>query len=354
METKNTKFFKQKLSTLVFLVLFVSVILFVSVSVSGFIANLFADIGILPHIVDANRIRFGFMFTVIISVLIGTIIATLGGSYLLRPLSRLDEATKEVASGNFNVCVKIEGSKEIALLAENFNEMVLKLASVEALRADFVNTVSHEFKTPIASIKGFACLLKKNDITQEQRDEYLEIILSESERLTRLSGNILLLSKLESTVNCNEKYEFYLDEQIRKTILLLEPQMQQKKLDVNIALEKTRVVANEEMLRHLWVNLLDNAIKFSHYEGKIDVVLKQDEGKTLVTISDTGIGMDAEVKKRIFEKFYQSDRSRATEGNGLGLSLVKRILELEGGKIDVDSAPGIGTSFTVYLTNVQS
>jgi len=348
------KSFSRKLSTLLFLVFFVSVTLLVSVSVSGFIASFFATVGVLPPIIEENQIRYGFMFTAMISVFIGTVMATLGGNYLLRPLSRLDEATKKIASGNFDVRVETRGSKEIVRLAESFNEMARELASVEMLRSDFVSTVSHEFKTPLASIKGFANMLKKNDITQEQRDEYLDIILSESERLARLSGNVLLLSKLESAVNSKEKSKFSLDEQIRRILLVLEPQIQRKKLDVNATFQKINIVANEEMLRHLWLNLLDNAIKFSYYGGRVDIALKRDGNNSVVTVSDTGIGMSEDVKKHMFEKFYQSDQSRAAEGNGLGLSLVKRILELENGKIAIDSEPGKGTCFTVSLPSQQT
>jgi len=296
-----------------------------------------------------GRIFVPLIFLLLISLFIGTVLAILGGERLLRPLRNLTEATKEVASGNFDVRVETGGSHELSRLATSFNEMARELSSIETLRSDFISTISHEFKTPIVSIRGFARRLKKNALTDEQRNEYLDIIISESERLTRLSSNVLLLSRLESTEKVVEEIEYSLDEQIRRTVLLLEPQLQKKQMEVDIALEAVRIIANDEMLSHLWINLLGNAIKFSPDGGIIKITLAIIDGDAVVTISDQGAGMDEEVKRRIFDKFYQGDQSRATEGNGLGLSLVKRILELEKGKVEVVSELGKGTLFTVLL-----
>jgi signal transduction histidine kinase len=349
MMDKRLRAFNRRLSTLLFLVLFVFIVLLVSIFVSIRIAVFLVSMDMIPPIIEANRLQLGFTFTLLVSLLIGIVMTVTGGKYFLRPLQRLNSATKEIASGNFNVHVDTIGSKEMVSLAESFNEMAAELASVETLRSDFVSNISHEFKTPVASIKGFAKRLKKNSLTQEQRDEYLDIILSESERLIRLSGNVLLLSKLESTVSDNEKSSFSLDEQIRRTVLLLEPQLQIKGIEIDVNLEEVMIIANEEMLHHLWINLLSNAIKFSPYGGTVGIALKQNGENIIVSVSDAGIGMDEEVKKHIFDKFYQGDRSRATAGNGLGLSLVKRILELEGGRVEVDSELDKGTCFTISL-----
>ena len=296
-----------------------------------------------------KRLMLIIVYMVLVSVFTGTILAWVGSKRFLRQINELAEATKEVASGNFNIRIQTGNAREMMLITNNFNEMVKELSNIETLRADFVSNISHEFKTPIASIRGFARRLKKDTLTTPQRNEYLDIIISESERLTRLAGNVLLLSRLENTEKIFEKDVYLLDEQIRRTVLLLEPQLQKKRLEVDVALEATRIFASEEMLSHLWINLLGNAIKFSLYDGTIKITLDVAGDEAVATISDAGIGMDDEVKKHIFDKFYQGDQSRATEGNGLGLSLVKRILELENGRIAVDSELGKGTRFTVSL-----
>ncbi|MCL1795966.1 MAG: HAMP domain-containing histidine kinase [Clostridia bacterium] len=330
------------------LVLFVFIILFISMNISGFILFLLMNTGVVSPS-SIGRVIPITIFLLLFSLIVGTILTLLGGERFLRPLRKLTEATKEIASGNFDVRVEAGGPHELGRLAQSFNEMAGELAGIETLRSDFISTISHEFKTPIVSIRGFARQLKKNSLTAEQRDEYLDIILSESDRLTRLSSNVLLLSRFESTEKITGQTVYDLDEQLRRTVLLLEPQLQKKQLEVNFYAESVRIRANEEMLSHLWINLLDNAVKFSPAGDVIGITLKRDGQNAVTVLSDNGPGMDVETKRRIFEKFYQGDPSRATEGNGLGLSLVKRISDLANGTITVDSEPGAGSVFTVSL-----
>jgi signal transduction histidine kinase len=245
--------------------------------------------------------------------------------------------------------VEADGTREISRLAVSFNEMTKELASIETLRNDFISNISHEFKTPIVSIRGFAKRLKKDTLTQQQREEYLDIIISETERLTRLSSNVLLLSKLESTDKVLEKTIYSLDEQIRRSILILKPQLEKKNLELEVELQPTQITANEEMLSHVWLNLLENAIKFSHEAGTIKAALQSNGKVAVVSICDTGIGMDTTVKRHVFDKFYQGEQSRSIDGNGLGLSLVKRILELSNGHATIDSTFGEGTCITIWL-----
>jgi signal transduction histidine kinase len=338
----------RRLSMLVRLVLLIFATLFVSIGMSGFIISSLFRAGVLPPFATARFSAF-LIPLLTVSLSIGTMIAIFAGKRFLRPIRNLTEATKEIASGNFAVRVDARGKYEMERLTESFNDMARELSGIETLRNDFVSNISHEFKTPIASIRGFARRLKRNSLTEGQREEYLDIIIAESDRLTRLSSNVLLLSSLDSTEKVYEETEYPLDEQLRRSIILLDPQLSRKQLEVEAELAPVRIFANEEMLSHLWLNLLGNAIKFSPQGGVVRVSLRASGGEALVGISDMGAGMDGEVKKRIFDKFYQGDPSRATEGNGLGLSLVKRILELEKGKIDVDSEPGKGTCFTVTL-----
>jgi len=341
----------KKLTSLFFLVSLIFSILLVSMMISGVVSFLIVSRIPIPAVPGtADRLhRILIMYMALVSLLTGTILARFAGKRFLRQISELAEATKEIASGNFNIHLKAGNTREIDMLTNSFNEMAKELSTIETLRADFVSNISHEFKTPVASIRGFARRLKKDSLSNEQRNEYLDIIISESERLTRLSSNVLLLSSLESTEKISDETVYSLDEQIRRAILLLEPQLQQKRLDVDVNLDSVQVNANEEMLSHLWINLLGNAIKFSPEGDTISVSLGIAGGEAIAKISDMGPGMDDEVIKRIFDKFYQGEQSRTTEGNGLGLSLVKRILELENGRIEVESEPGRGSCFTVSL-----
>lgn len=339
---------KRRLTTLLFLVLFVFVILLVSIAISGSISYLLMNAGILPPLAE-KRFPVILIFLLLVSLLIGTLIAIIGGDRFLRPLHDLTEATKEVAAGNFAVKVKTGGTIEIDRLAISFNEMTTELAGIEKLRSDFISNISHEFKTPIVSIRGFARRLQKNTLTQQQREEYLDIIISETDRLTRLSSNVMLLSNLENMEKLFEKTTYFVDEQVRKVILLLAPQLEKKRLELEISLSPVQITANEEMMSHVWINLLENAMKFSPEGATIGVSLTSNGDYTDVSISDQGIGMDSEVKKHIFDKFYQGDQSRVTEGSGLGLSLVKRILQLCDSKIAVESIAGKGSCFTVSL-----
>ena len=342
------RMFKKRRSMLVMLVAMIFAILIISMGIAGVVSFFMLSRSIIPSLPE-NRHILIIVYMVLVSVFIGTILARFSGRRFLRRIYELVNATKEVAAGNFNIRLECGGAREIDRIARSFNEMVSELSAIETLRSDFVSNISHEYKTPISSIRGFARRLKKDTLTDEQRNEYLDIIISESERLTRLSSNVLLLSRLESTEKLSEKAEYSLDEQIRRTILLLDPQFQKKELEVEAALDSVLIVANDEMLNHLWLNLLENAIKFSHNGGTIKITLGTTLDAVVVTISDEGVGMDDNVKKRIFDKFYQGDQSRATEGNGLGLSLVKRILELENGKIVITSELHKGTCFTVSL-----
>ena len=227
--------------------------------------------------------------------------------------------------------------------------MAEELSGIEMFRTDFINNFSHEFKTPIVSIRGFARQLEREDLTEEQRREYTRIIAAESERLANMSANVLLLTKLENQQIVTDRARYRLDEQIRGCILLLEKQWEEKELELVLDLDELEYEGNEEMMSHVWVNLLGNAIKFSPPGGALEVSCMQVQSFIVARVTDHGEGMDAETRERVFEKFFQGDTAHATVGNGLGLSLVKRIVDLCRGKVTVQSAPGQGTTFAVYL-----
>ena len=280
---------------------------------------------------------------------ITTLAASMGRSKL-KPINDLVQAMREVSQGDFSVRVETEDvTGDMGRLVSSFNDMATELGGLELFRKDFINNFSHEFKTPIVSIKGFARQLERDDLTEAQRREYLSIIISESDRLANMSGNVLLLSKLENQNIVTDKTIYRLDEQLRKCILLMEKQWTAKELELDLDMDEVEFKGNEEMVQHVWVNLLGNAIKFSPQGGTLSVHLRRQGRRAVVSVRDAGPGMDEATLRRIFEKFYQGDTAHAAEGNGLGLSLVKRIVDLCQGSIAVDSAPGAGSTFTVEL-----
>ena len=347
-DNTTKKLFKERLSLIAVLVVMIFVILFVSSFIAGVVSYLLVTRHVFP-VSPHNMLEAAAIYMAVVSLLIGTILARFIGARFLRKIHALADATKQVALGNFDVRMEVGGAREIDVISNSFNDMVKELSNTETLRSDFVNNISHEFKTPVSSIRGFARRLKKNSLSEKQRNEYLDIIISESERLTHLSSKILLLSSLENTEILFEKTLYPLDEQLRRTVLLMEPQLKKKKLEVDITLESVSITANEEMMSELWINLLSNAIKFSPEGETITVCLTKTDGIAEVIVSDNGVGISDENKKYIFDKFYQGDKSRSTEGNGLGLPLAKRIVEIEKGEIMVDSKSEKGAAFIVRL-----
>lgn len=293
--------------------------------------------------------RFRIALVLLSILLLSCVILALASNRMLKPILKLTAATQQVAKGEFDVEVNIQSHDEIGLLIKNFNQMTRELGRMEYLQKDFIRNVSHEFKTPISSIQGFAKLLQDETLPPEQRREFSEIILEETERLSRLSTNILRLSKLENQNELTSKKAFLLDEQIRSVIVLLEHRWSQKALVFSIEMRKTICIGDEELLQQVWINLIENAIKFSRHGGRISVSVNQTEEHIEVEIADNGVGMDEETKLRIFERFYQGNDSHDTEGSGLGLSIVKRIIELSDGEIQVKSSLNQGTLFLVKL-----
>lgn len=289
------------------------------------------------------------LYLLLISLVVGTILSLVAGRITLRPLKKFIETTEQVASGDFSVRFKSGKLVESNQLIQSLNTMIEELGSIETLRDDFVRNISHEFKTPVASIHGFAELLKKGNLSEEERQEYLDIILSESERLSKLSKNVLLLSKLDTLSCLSDREEYNLDEQLRRSILVLNNALDAKGIELDIQLESCYVVANEELFEQVWLNLIGNAIKFTPQGGIIGIELKKQGTSATVTIRDNGVGMEPEVMQHIFDKFYQKDTSRACEGNGLGLALVKKIVELNNGSIYVQSEVGVGSKFSVNI-----
>lgn len=273
---------------------------------------------------------------------------------LSKRLNKIAEAMQKVAQGDFSIELKTEKLKPFRDIAIDFNKMTNELRGVETLRKDFINDFSHEFKTPISSINGFAKLLLETDVSEEDRRAYLEIIAEESERLATLAGNTMMLSKLENQTILSEMEDYRLDKQIRQNIILLSNAWEEKKIQMDVDLEEITYHGNADLMSHVWMNLLNNAIKFTPKHGIITVSMAKKEDEIKICFADTGIGMSEEDRKRIFQKYYQADASHATKGMGLGLSIVYRIIEMCEGTITVDSTPGEGSSFTITLPAYNS
>jgi signal transduction histidine kinase len=263
------------------------------------------------------------------------------------------DAINRISKGDFSVFVQVNESMRTPFgeLAESINKMAHELGSMEQLRQTFISDVSHEIQSPLTSISGFAALLRKEGATKEEVLHYAAIIETESRRLSKLSENLLKLSALEADIAPFEMKVFRLDKQIENVLLSMEPQWAGKNISPELALDKISANGNEDLLGQVWINLLHNAIKFTPERGVVRVTLTEDNGDLRCIIADNGIGIPQEDQIHIFERFYKADKSRdrALGGNGLGLSLVKKIVELHGGHVSVESEPGGGAVFTVYL-----
>lgn len=294
------------------------------------------------------------------SIIIGALLAFVAANAFLKPLSELVKATKRVTDGDYDTRLEPDiwtrhTIKELKELINDFNEMAEELQNTELFRKDFISSFSHEFKTPLVSIRGFARELYEGGLTDEQRREFTKIILDETEYLTVLSQNTLLMTNLENREIVTDKTLFSLDEQLRSCMLSLEPQWSEKNIEIDMEeLTEVDFFWNEHLLSQVWYNLFGNAVKFTEEGGTIRVSCVKNGDEILVTVADTGCGIPESSLPHIFEKFYQADASHATKGNGLGLSLVKRIVELCGGDISVSSKVGEGTEFVVKLKRDNS
>jgi len=283
------------------------------------------------------------------SVVLGTAMAAFFSRKAIRPIRRVIAAMHDVTKGDFSIRVDLRGIPELEDLSNSFNKMTAELAATETLRRDFINDFSHEFRTPIQSLRGYAKLLRNSDLCETERQDYLRIIIEEAEHLAALSNSILQLSTYENTGIITDRTVFRIDEQIRRIVVLLQPTWTAKNIDVNVTLDDATYDGNEDLTAQIWQNLLDNAFKFTNPGGTVDVSLSHVGQRIRVTVQDAGIGMDEVTMAHIFERFYQADRARTQVGNGLGLAIVRRAVDLCGGSIEVHSQPGQGSCFTVTL-----
>ena len=287
----------------------------------------------------------------IMGVFLGIAVSLLVGIWIFTPIARLSNAMGLVARGNFDIRLKEKHTfREIEEMNRNFNLMAQELSNTEILQTDFVSNVSHEFKTPINAIEGYATLLQgESDCMDADQKRYVNKILFNTRRLSKLVGNILLLSKVDNQAIQNQTTRFRLDEQIRQSILHLESEWAKKDIEFDVDLQNVSCMGYENLLLHVWSNLIGNAIKFNPVGGLVEVRLTRQKSTAIFTVRDSGPGIPEEKQKHIFDRFYQSDSSHKEEGNGLGLALVKQILEISGGMVTVSNHPEGGCLFTVML-----
>ena len=290
-----------------------------------------------------------FVWAMVFSGTIGVAVTNHMTKMLIDPIAKLRSAMREVADGDFKVEAKCESCiQDVQDIYDSFNSMVRELSTTETLQTDFISDVSHEFKTPINAIEGYASLLEGEPSPEEQR-AYVEKILFNTRRLSALTGNILLLSKLSNQSILPQKTQFRLDEQIRQAIVALEQKWSEKELGFEVELAETPFFGYESLLPHVWTNLIGNAVKFSPKGGEIRIKMMRTEGAVVFTIEDDGPGIVPGDEEHIFTKFYQSESSHGMEGNGLGLALVRQIVEMSGGSVDVKNLEAGGCRFTVRL-----
>ncbi|WP_042143354.1 cell wall metabolism sensor histidine kinase WalK [Paucisalibacillus sp. EB02] len=303
---------------------------------------------------EFEDIQQGIFISLVIVLLIGSILILLSSTYLVNPIRKLTHAARKIAKGDFSVRVDKTNRKnqdEVGELIDSFNHMTAEIEKIDAMRADFVSNVSHEIQSPLTSIKGFTKAIMDDVVPKDNQKEYLQIIYQEIERMSRLSDNLLRIASLDSEHHPYNPRSYRLDEQIRNSVLTTEPLWSGKKIDMQLSIEPVEIYADKDLMEQVWLNLITNAIKYTDEEGIMEIIIRITSSQIKVSVRDFGIGIPEEALPNLFGRFYKVDRSRnrSVDGNGLGLSIVKKILNIHKFSITVDSEEGKGSTFTVNI-----
>ena len=333
------------------------ILLTVLIVVGGF-ALIMVNVGAFrveaSDLATANHLT---LMMLLIAFAIGAAFAFLFGRIFMKPINLIINMMNRLAAGDFRARIRFDGifarHPAVRELTGSINTMASELEKTEMLRSDFINNFSHEFKTPIVSIAGFAKLLREGGLTAQQQQEYLTIIEEESLRLSDMATNVLSLTHIENQTILSDLSVYNLAEQLRSCFLVLEDKWTQKRLDLALDFDEVQIEANEELLRQVWINLIDNAVKFTPFGGSIGVRIREEDADVVVTVRNTGSSIAPENRERVFQKFFQEDRSHATQGNGVGLAVVRRVVQLHGGTVSAASEEDV-TTFTVRLPRRQS
>lgn len=342
------------LSLTLVLGLLVFAVLLISLGLSSALTFILIEAGVIGEEFGQDSYSYIVLFMVVASVTLGALASFFGSKIILRPIRRIIKSMDELASGNFNARMEISNSKIKAFkaLSAKFNTLAEELQNTEMLRSDFINNFSHEFKTPIVSIAGLAKILKKGNLSDEDKEQYLSAIEEESIRLSYMATSVLNLTKIENQSILTDLTTYNISEQVRSSILLLEDKWTKKELDLSLDFDEITIEANEELMKQVLINLLDNAIKFSPEKGCVTVNLGELDGVILLSVTNEGEPISKENEKKIFNKFYQADESHSSEGHGVGLAIVKKIVSLHKGEIELTCENGYIT-FTVALPKAQ-
>ena len=347
---------KQRFSLTLLLAAVVFLVLLMAIVFASLLAYLLFRLGFAGGKTGQLRLGSILLFVSAVSLVIGVILTMLLGKIPLKPINKLVNGMNSLAAGNFKTRIEYAGAignhPTFNEIAKSFNTLAGELESTEVLRSDFINNFSHEFKTPIVSIAGFAKLLKKGGLSQEEQAMYLSAIEEESMRLSYMATNVLNLTRIENQSILTDVSTYNLSEQIRSAVLLLENKWTKKSLDLQLDFDEYDIEASEELLKQVWINLVENAVKFAPRCGTVMLKIAEQNGELIVAVSNTGNDIPPDKLGKIFNKFYQTDESHATQGNGIGLAIVKRIVELHSGSITVISENGV-TTFVVTLPKNQ-
>ena len=347
--------FRQRLvgfAWFVFVLLFVSSMIAVAFSLTGYIYEFihWQPPALLAHIINA---LVGLLITGIMVGTVGKVARSKGWLPEMQVFRPIIDALEKIAQGDFSIRLdnKFNEHEIAGELVNKVNKMAMELDQMENMRQEFISNVSHEIQSPLTSIRGFAQALENDQLSMKERHHYLNIIQSESTRLSRITEDLLRMAALESDKVKFEPKLYRLDKQIRSLILVCEPQWREKELELDVALDEVQITADEDLLSQVWINLIHNSIKFTPENGVICIRLHSGPREIKFKIKDTGAGISEEDQVHIFERFYKADKSRtrSTGGSGLGLSIVKKIVEMHKGRIEVESRIGDGTTFTVSL-----
>lgn len=348
---------KQRFELTLLVSLIIFLIMFLSVTFSALVGYLLIHYNIISIMqIDINSPFRVILIMMVNSWIFGAIFAYLLSRFPLQPVNYFISQMNELTKGNFKTRLKkmpvLPNHPTVLEVTESFNKLAEELENTEMLRSDFINNFSHEFKTPIVSISGFAKLLKRGDLTEEQKKEYIDIIEEESLRLASMATNVLNMTKVENQTILTDVTTFNVSEQIRNCFLLLESKWQNKEIDFDLDFDEVEIEGNEEMLKHVWLNLIDNAIKFTNKNGIIEFHINESQNDISVSVLNTGSEIPEDQQKKIFNKFYQVDQSHSTQGNGIGLAVVKSVVDLHKGNVSVRSQDN-ATMFTVTLPKHQ-
>ncbi len=326
----------------------VAVVLLIAVLLVSVLEYALVALEVYANFTIENSTLSWILMFAIISIVIGLGLTFILERIVLKPINVLLDGMKKLSDGEFSTRIDLGKVAGMQGIAEKFNTLAGELQKIEILRSDFVNNISHELKTPVVSISSLIALMKKSGLSKDKQMQYLNIIEEEISRLSEMTTNILNLSRVENQGILTDKTKFNLSEQLRTCILLLEKKWTKKHLDLDVDFDEYEVVANEDMLKQVWINLVDNAVKFSKKGGKLKISIEREHKKTVVKVTNEGATIPEEDYVKVFHKFYQGQNVNKKEGNGIGLSIVKRIIDLHEGEISVESKDGL-TTFTVKL-----